>query len=277
MPRPSSSTEYIVAAAFVGAILLAPGCHEIPEAPTELSELSTYLYRHFDNEDPAYLSAGMGNLRTFFLDVDMDQAWQDLSYEVDHLTDEDVAGLDLPGRDLADTLPVALVTDSAFTPTEHADVIVLADQTPVEPAAPDLYDRFFLDPTDPSCFPDRDCTVIRALNDIHRKNLVVDLRMETNKDYRWVELGEAGSGEWGALSRSWLPESCIGDEGAVALYQTYTIDLFLPDGDGSIRYMAIWPETAITGVGDETLEYTSRLGLHQIFDATEEYLEENAG
>ena len=57
---------------------------------------------------------------------------------------------------------------------------------------------------------------------------------------------------------------------------TYTIDLFLPVEGGSVRYMAIWPETVITGVGDETLEYTSRLGLHQIFDATEEYLEETS-
>jgi len=276
VPGPFEAVRIAVATATVGVLTLASGCHEIPEAPTELSELSTYLYRHFDNEDPAYLSAGMGNLRAFFLDVDMDQAWQDLSYEVDRLTEDDVVGLELPDRDLADTLPVALVTSSAFTPTQHAEVIILADQTPVEPAAPDLYDRFFLDPTDPSCFPDRSCGVLRALNDIHRKNLVVDLRMETYKDYRWVELGEEGSGEWGALSRSWLPESCIGDEGAVALYQTYTIDLFLPTEDGAIRYMAIWPETVITGVGDETLEYTSRLGLHQIFDATEEYLEEHA-
>ncbi|MDP7111919.1 MAG: hypothetical protein QGH45_08140 [Myxococcota bacterium] len=259
----------------LASVLALAGCREIPEAPTELSELSTYLYRHFDHEDPVYLCMGMDNLRTFFADVDMDRDWQDLSYEVEQLDQDDVAGIERPeDRSLEDTLPVALVTDSAFTPDQHADVIILEDQTPVEPAAPELYDRIFVDPADPACFPDRGCTVIRALNDIHRENLVVDLRMVTNKDYRWVELGEPGSGEWGALSRSWLPESSIGDAGAVALYQAYTIDLFLPVDGGAIRYMAIWSETVITGVNDETLEYTCRLGLHQIFDATEEYLEE---
>ena len=33
---------------------------------------------------------------------------------------------------------------------------------------------------------------------------------DTHKDFRWVELVEPGSGEWGILSRSWLPDAVGG-------------------------------------------------------------------
>ena len=34
--------------------------------------------------------------------------------------------------------------------------------------------------------------------------------------------------------------------------------------------------TEIEGIGDDTMEYTAKLGIHQLFDATEAYLEEHA-
>ena len=256
-------------------LLCTPGlaCSPAPEAPTELSDLCAYLFREYENPDPRVRGAGMANLRDFFTDVDLEQSWQDLSYAVDDLTEADVVDVERPDVDPADTLPVAMVTGSAFSPVEHTAVVVLPDQTPVEPHSPNLYDRTFVEPTDPSCFPDRSCEVLRATNDIYRENAFVSLMHFTHKDFRWVELGaEEGSGEWGILARSWLPESAVGDSGNVQVTQNYSIDVFLPVDDGAVRFLALYAETHIDGIGEDTIEYTTRLGLHQMFDATEEYL-----
>jgi len=264
----------------VGLLLLVlssgTGCERIPEAPTELNELSAYLFRNFEHEQEETRSTGMANLQAFFADVDLTQPYQDLAYAVDDLTEEDVADVVHPDRDPALTLPVGLVTGSAFPPDDHATIIILEDQTPVEPNSPTTYDRAFVDPTDPSCFPDRGCLVLRAENHIWRENAVVDLWHDTHKDFRWVELGEEGSGEWGILARSWLEETVVGEVGNVTLHQNFSIDVFLPDGDGAIRYMALWSETEIEGIPDETMEFTAKLGIHQMFDATEAYLEDQA-
>jgi hypothetical protein len=256
-------------------VLLLPGlaCSPAPEAPTKLSELCAYLFREYENTDARVQGAGMANLREFFAGEDLDQSWQDLSYAVEDLTEADVADVERPDVDPADTLPVAMVTGSAFTPAEHTAVIVLPDQTPVEPHSPNVYDRTFVDPEDPACFPDRSCEVLRAVNDIYRENAFVSLMHFTHKDFRWVELGaEPGSDEWGILARSWLPESAVGDSGNVEVTQNYSIDVLLPVDDGAIRFLALYAETHIDGIGEDTIEYTTRLGLHQMFDATEEYL-----
>jgi len=96
------------------------------------------------------------------------------------------------------------------------------------------------------------------------------------KDYRWVEVGEPGSGEWGMLGRAWVPLRSEGSSGAVVLEQSFSLDVFLPWGeDHTVRLMNLWSETTIDGVGDDVIEATIKLGIHQMFNATDEFLDES--
>lgn len=253
---------------------IGSGCQPPPEAPTELSELSAYLFAHWEDEDETLLSQGLQNLYDFFSDVDLSQDYNDLAYALDPLT-EDHIDVPHPDGDAEDQLPVGLVTASEFRPATHTEVIILEDQTPVEPNSPDTYDRMFHDPDDPGCFPDRSCTLIRSLNDIVKDNLVMTIPYEMDKDFRWVPVRIDDEDDWGILSRSWCEEAGYGEAGNTSIDQSYSIDVFLPDGDAGLRYMALWSASTIPGVEDDVAQGTIKYGMNQIFEATEDYLVEN--
>jgi len=262
---------------FAGLLLTAlalAACDAPPEAPEELSDPSAYLFRNFESTEEGSLELGMGSLYEF-LAGDIGDDGEGVAYTVESLTADDVADVERPDRDPEDTQPVAVGVTSAFGPAKHAEVIILDDQTPVEPNSPDQYAREFTEPTDPSCFPGNDCDLLRTMNDIVKNNAFMTVPYMMHKDYRWVEVGEAGSGEWGILGRSWCEEEAIGEQGNNEILQSYSIDVFFPHDGGGIRYMALWSENTVPGFSDEQIQGTIEYGINQVFDATEEYLEEN--
>ncbi len=251
------------------------GCKAPPEAPEELSELSRYLFREFESEEWGVREAGMGNLAAYFADQDLTVAWQDLSYTIDDLAADDVADVEHPNRDLTLQMPVGMAFPSGFGPDGHASVIVMGDQTPVEPNSPNTYDREFTEPTSSDCFGDRECVLLRSMNTIVKENALMEIPYEMNKDWRWVELGEPESGEWAVLGRSWCQDIALGVEGNNEINQSFSIDVFLPGEDGGVRYMVLWSETVVAGIGEDVIIGTIEYGMHQMFEAHEEYLEEN--
>jgi len=264
--------------ALPGVLLLAAaiGCEPSPEAPTELDELSAYLFRHFETEDEGVLEAGMGNLYEFFRDIDLDVPYQDRAFATSPLTEDDIHGIVHADRDPALQQPVAMAMDSQHEPRGHSTAIIQSDQTPMEPASPNHYVREYVDPTDPSCFPDRDCAAVDTMNNIKKENLVMNATYDMHKDFRWVEMREAGNGEWALLGRAWCEEATIGDAGAITIHQSYSIDAFILEDDGTtIRYMSLWTETEIDGVDDTIIEGTTRLGMNDMFEATEDWITEN--
>ncbi len=266
---------------FLSALTVV-GCKAPPEAPTELNELSAYLFRNWEAEEEGVLEVGMYNLQQFFVDADLDVSYADRSYQLEVLSDDDVAEVDNPeGSDPADCLGVGLVAGSAFTAEEHAQAIIQGDQTELEPNSRDKYDRIFLDPTDPSCFPSRECTVLRTNNDLIKDNAFMTIPYEMVKDFRWVELdpeGVAGSGEWGILARTWIKERGVGESGNNTIEQSYSVDVFLPGAHGDwalYRYMALWSESTGTTDDPDTIMGVTKFGMDQLFDETEEWLGEN--
>lgn len=263
-------------------LLLAAGCKAPPEAPTELDDLSAYLFANWEAEEEGALEVGMYNLQQFFAGMDLTVNYSDRSYQLTNLTPDELVGVNPPeGTEPADCLGVGLVAGSAFTAEQHAQAIIQPDQTAIEPNSRDKYDRIFLDPTDPSCFPTRDCMVLRTNNDLIKDNAFMTIPYEMIKDFRWVELdieGEPGSGEWGILARTWIEERGVGESGANTIDQSYSIDVFIPSADGDwqlYRYMALWSESHGTTEDPDTIMGVTKFGIHQLFDETEKWLEDN--
>ena len=67
------------------------GCRPPPEAPSELSELSRYLYANWHNEDPDFVGVGLVSLEDFIATIDLDAQLNDRSWELGAITAEDVA------------------------------------------------------------------------------------------------------------------------------------------------------------------------------------------
>jgi len=260
----------------VAGLLALQACKSPPPAPEELDELAAYLFANFESEEYAVLEAGVGNMEAFFQDVDMEAGYADRAYSLSVLTEDEVSDVERPDRSLQMMLPVGMVAESPHPPERHAWGITQSDQTELEPASPNHYVRSFVEPTDASGFPDREHIVQRTMNDIHKENLVMDVRYDMHKDFRWVELREPGSEEWAVLGRAWITEAAEGSSGAVILEQSFSIDVFMPRGDDrAIRFMGLWSDTTIEGVGPDVIEGTIKLGVHQMFNATDEFLEEN--
>jgi hypothetical protein len=263
--------------------LLALGCKPPPEAPTELDELSAYLFRNWETEEEGVLEVGMYNLRQHFSTVELDVGFNDRSYQLSVLADTDFDEVVVipDGADPADCLGVGVVAGSAFDATQQTEAIIQADQTPIEPNSPNHYDRIFLDPTDPSCFPDRSCLVLRTNNDLRKENALMDIPYEMIKDFRWVELsedGQPGTGEWGILARTWVPERGVGESGNNTIEQSYSIDVVLPAVHGgyeTYRYMGLWSESTGAIEGEDLVMGAMKMGMSDLFDQTDEWLEEN--
>ena len=266
--------------ASVAAVLLATtsGCGSLPEAPTELSSLSTWLFRNFDSDDPDVMSVGMGNLQVLFEQRGIDGDYDDQAWTIEPLTEDDVADVIHPDRDPGAALPVGLVALSAHTPADHTRVVVLEDQTPVEPASPELYQRSFLEPADPACFPDQACAVLRTDNRIRKENFLMSIEYSKLKDFRHVDLlRDDMEDQHGVIGRSWFEVEALGDQEATAIHQSYSIDVFLPDDSGgSWRYVALWTEASMYGAGDDVIQSTMRSGLVDMLEATEAWLEAQA-
>ena len=249
--------------------------YNLPEAPTELSDLSAYLFRNFESQEFGVLEVGMGNLSDFLV-TDLGDA-EVVAYQGLVITEEDLAGIERPDRDPADCQPVAVAKISAHDPDAHSTVMVLADQTPVEPNSPETYDRTFLDPTDPSCWTGRDCTALDTMNEIVKEHdLGYSIAYGMNKDYRWVELGEPESGVWGILGRSWCAEEAADAVLDIEINQSYSVDAFLPHEGGVIRYMGLYSENIMLDFKDEQIIGVTQMGIEDMFDETNAYLDDNS-
>ncbi len=108
-------------------LLLLPGCEEEyfvpPEAPDEIEEIhdiNAYLLRHFETEEENVLEPALAQLIGLLDEFDLETEYQERCFTPEGLTEEDVAGIDHPGRDIEDLLSVALVMHSGFPPAVNA-------------------------------------------------------------------------------------------------------------------------------------------------------------
>jgi hypothetical protein len=233
------------------AILLT-GCAPPPEAPSELDDLSRYLYREWGNDDERVQVAGLLNLEAFLEGVDegagLDDGTKiaDRSWALDNLVDDDVASLpSRPDRDLDGMIAMSVARSTPYDVACHAELQVQPDQLPVEKGSATDYTRTFPGRKDGACFPDASCDELDTSNDVRRANAFMATRFTLLKDFRWFDLVEDdGATRRAFYSRSWLPTSFPGEHDGEMMWQSYSIDVWLERPDGSTwRYQVLWSET----------------------------------
>ncbi len=293
--------------------LLAPGCARIsPDANPEFSDATVFALRAFagDEADLAYALRVLERQTYLGLDVEASGVTQ-RSVIPAPLSFDDVADLEIPdGVDPADSLAITVASVSAFEIGPHADLTLLPDQTPLEPYSPNFYERTFLNGSE-ACWTERACEVLYTHNDLIKDNLLMTVRYDFLKDYRWVDLNQpdpedadeeevTGEPRWAFLARSWMTESALGDNGNNELVQFYSIEAWIPrdgrgfvrdgteenvgegewtadaTGGGVMRVLSLWSTTVLGGmsVSDEMVIGTTRVGIDNNMKAHESYLVE---
>jgi hypothetical protein len=263
-------------------LLACAACAPTPEAPAELSDLNRYLLREFDNPDPAFLEAGTLNLREHLRAVDPAADLGDRAWQPTHLTEEDVADMARPDVPLDGTVNVGVAALSIHPLHKHARYMTEVDQRPAEPTATE-YERRFLDPTDPTCFPEQECLRLNTFNLIRRENALFRLNFELFKDLQQVRIGgpDHEPEAWAMVARSWIQEPFTGDNGGTVMQQSFTLDTWVedPDQGGTWRYQALWSETDL-GDGDideGLIRGTMRLGIDGNLENADEAITEAYG
>lgn len=253
------------------ALLVLGACKRPPEAPKQLDDLSQYLYAEWDNEDPEVLAVGLANLRLQLEKIEMDSGnVNDRSWELSPIAANVAAEVDGPDEDPADTLGVAVARESVWPVSDHARLQAEPDQVIAEPSAKN-YARSFPNKED-VCFPDMECEVMVTTNVVNRENLVMSVTGDLYKDFRWVELED---GSMAFMSRSWIPEPWIGDSEKSKVWQSYSIDVFLPQGkDKTWRYQTLWSESEVANASDTVIIGTVKGSTDNIFKAGDDAIEE---
>jgi hypothetical protein len=273
MPR-MSENAWLIALVSV----LAVGCAPPPDAPTELEELSTFLFEEFESEADV-LGAGLVNLDAFFAGWDeegalaADTGRAGREWSLPNLELSSMEGLDR-AEDInpVSQLPVALAMRSVHPGQDHTNLIGLADQTPVEADTSESYIRTY--ETDLDCFLDGSCDRLECTDAIHRLSPgVLDLNYEQNKHYRHIPYGEDGA--VGVVSRSWVPRRYENDEDPPDyIDQWFGLNIYLPQGDTTIRYSALWGASSLN-LDDDFLVNQVAAGIDEAFQNTETYLAAN--
>lgn len=279
----------------LGACASAP-----PPANPEFSDALRYVFGGFEG-DEADLAFAVRALEVAVYDsVPLeDGSAVDRAMTPEHLTEEDIAGLENPGLSLALALPVALAGLSPHGIEQHAPIQLLADQTPVEPYSPDYYERTFLEGED--CWLTQGCAVMRTHNDLIKDNFLMTVPYAFPKDFRWINLAlpdpgaEDGGAEaeprWGYVARSWITQPYSGDGGDVTFDQFFSMDVWIPrdgrgpllaegadsEGGGLVRVMALWSQTTFESISftDDQVAATTRAGMDDIMKAADEWIEAN--
>ncbi len=260
---------------------------QVERANPAFDDAAVLALQEFPAQDPVNLAFAARALEADILTYPLDGQLADRSFEPVRLTAEDVATFeDVPDRDPSLCLPVAVTHRSPAALDDHVRVQMLADQTPIEPASPEVYDRMILEGED--CFADRGCDFLITENPLIKKNAAMTLDYTLWKDFRWVDMnlpdpadvpeGEVavneGDPRWGIVGRSWISEETVAEEGT-SILQSYTLEVWVPeDGGSTLRMMGLWSETD-SSFGDDVIAGTTRSGIDGIFEAADEWIEDN--
>lgn len=260
-------------ARWFGRVVLVAGlaaCKAPPEAPGDLEDLSRYLFREWDAEDPAVMEAGVANLDELLGDLDLTGNVNDRSFQIGPLDEEDVVAIDRPeDRDLDDCLGVAVARESPWSVEDHARLQSEADQSEWESSAPD-YERVFT--RGGECFADGTCEVMETVNHVTRSNALLRVPFVLCKNFRWVELED---GRQAIAARSWFERSWPGESGNTMLWQSYAVDLWIGQPGGETwRYQALWSESDVGISGDNLIVGTLKAGTEAIFQAGDDAIED---
>ena len=240
-------------------------------APEDVDGLSIWLFRNF--EDPEALAEGMNNLTTW-LDVEGRTEEATEGFVLSDLTEEDVAAVTHPDRDLVVQIGVAVPGVSPWPLSGHAELITRADQLWNDHSY-DVYTREIVE-GDADTWLSTHTGVIATKNTIDKSGgFGVHIPYILFKDFAWVTLPDDREA---VVARSWIEESACAEGGSNCLWQSFSVDLWYgPNTDETIRMTSSWNELQTTA--DSFLTDEQRIGLmvngvHDIFENTDAVLAE---
>lgn len=258
-------------------LLVVAACSPPPPASASFSDAARASFARFEGDDESLAEAVGALLDKVDEETDLSaSSYTDRSLTPEPLTEDDIVGIaEHPDEDPADGLPVAVAYASPYPPSDHAKILRLADQSPVEPNSPDEgdYDRTFTEGED--CWPDS-CAFLRTDNDvIKRAEPLYTVSFSLYKDFRALPLGD-GREAW--VARGWLPRSATADNEAMSIDENYGLEVFADDGaGGTTRVQVLWAKSTFESdaITDDLIATVTASGIDAGFGAYDDWLADN--
>ncbi len=244
-------------------------CKEPEVAPPEIDETTRQLWTEWEN--PEVMEGLIADLVLLTDDLDYEANWQERSYTVTAFPRSEVEGIVEHDLDPADTYGLGVVFQSVHPPEKHMDLIRIEDRTIVEASSPNLYTRTFIE-GDPDCMLDRSCELMRAHNLIRRESFFYGtMTYEMHKDYRWIPTDDGDA----LVARSYQLAPNEETDNKVLLFQSYTLDIWIPKDGGSRRYNMSWQEIEVGSLDAADIDGVLGGGIETLMADQDEWLSEN--
>jgi hypothetical protein len=212
-------------------LMLALACKAPPDAPTEMNELTSYLFVHMGDEDPEYLEAGMANLQTW-----VDDNWNPLQegYRVQSLTTEAIESI---GESInsEEIVGVAVGSNITYDPKTVNTFALEHDPNLIYPDNYEYNIRTYIEGED--CWFEQSCDILHYESHILNKlPLGIEVESFIEVQYRWIELPD---GTKASVGRRWMQDPAIANVDWVDIRQEYAIMTVIPTENGQSRMVDV--------------------------------------
>lgn len=251
---------------------IAAGCAKPPpEAPKELGDLGLFLFKHFEDEDPAEMSAGVLNLKGLIAE-EMKKEEKDRPVTMPILEGDNLGGLSIPdGVDAEAQVPIAIPATSVHPIDKQLVNILEPNQVCIESDSTIWALRTFL--TDTACFEDKSCDRLETSQEVRKENILAKVWYDQYKNYRWLTLEDADGNESSAIiARSWIDKVFPADGDNNSWDQLFQIDVFIEDGGKTARWFSMWSSVTLGGVGDDLYGSLVVDGINQAMVFGDEFI-----
>jgi hypothetical protein len=257
---------------------LAAGCARKLEATSlEESELQASLYRTAttdaeDEEAFETLQAQLLQLRGVIDQYDENEP-DDRVFEIDPLTEADMGDVPpVPGTDTAEQTPTLTYYRSSHSFDELFALQQDSNQNCLGSGSTVWSERVFTSNED--CFFDKSCDYATSDGESRTENVLAKVWIQSKADYRRIVVPDEEGGEFEALvSRGWIEDIMVGDGGGAEWRQRYVLDVFIEDGDTTLRSYAFWSEAAIPFVGSDLYVAQVKDGIEETMQNTDAFLD----
>jgi hypothetical protein len=251
-------------------LLLYLACEPPPEAPTDLSDLTLYLYENFDTDLEA-LALGAPVMQDFLLAVDPDWDVADRAVTLPTLTFDRLGGApETVGADPELQVPVAVMWTSRQPLQSHFLQNVDPNQICYDSSSSVYHHRTFI--TDPDCFADGSCDVLETVAEIRREEVIASFWYDYYTDVRRVQVDDQDV----LISRGWMLEPAVSDGGDATFGQSYMLDVRMvhPEDPGkTLRFYGIWSSFDMVGVSDDLFSILIRNGIQDSFELLDDFVD----
>jgi hypothetical protein len=255
-------------APFISVLLLSAACKPPADAPQELGELTLFFFENFDTENVADLDVGTLNMEEYIKSLDLDSKIKERAVTLPKLTESNLGTVaPTSGAVLSEQVPVGVSAASKHDFETSLKVVPETNYICLDSVTSKFSERTF--ESDLDCFMDGSCETLSTTQWVRKESPLGKVWFQLVRDYRRLTLED---GREVMHARTYMEKSFKTDSDKGAWEQNYAYETWIPDGDQTLRFYALWSSVDLALVGDDGWAVLVKDGIDESMQFTDEFL-----